>query len=201
MEGPTYIQCPQVFEEEKVNGKIIFLAGGISKCPNWQEDLKLMLFESRLPKLVIFNPRRSHDFDFEKESEFQIKWEFDHLKRSDAVSFWFPKESVCPITLLELGTCLKSPNKTVFVGCHPEYSRKKDLYIQSSLYRPEIKIVEDLVSLSQQIQKWYEKPIENKPPAEMEVESTNYFFFGAALFLGGLLLIGALSTTVEKPPY
>lgn len=200
METPTYIQCPQKFEEEKANGKLIFLAGGISKCPNWQEDFKQMLFESRLPKLVIFNPRRSHDFDFEKESEFQIKWEFDHLKRSDAVSFWFPKESVCPITLLELGTCLKSQNKTVFVGCHPEYSRKTDLYIQTSLYRPEIKIVEDLVSLSQQIQKWYEKPIENKPPAEKEEENQNYYWFGAALFICGLL-IGVLSKTAEPRPF
>ena len=194
MEIPTYIQCPKFLEGDKPNSKFIFLAGGISLCANWQEDLKQMLFESRLKNLVIFNPRRSHDFDFEKESEFQIKWEHDHLKRSDAVSFWFPKESVCPITLLELGTCLKSPNKTVFVGCHPEYKRKKDLYIQASLYRPEIKIVEDLVSLSEQIQKWAEKPLEIKAVVE---ENTTYVWFGVFLFVSGFL-IGALSNSAER---
>jgi hypothetical protein len=66
------------------------------------------------------------------QSVVQIKWEFDHLKESDIIMFWFPKETVCPVTLFELGKWAMS-DTDVIVGCHPEYIRKFDVECQLSL--------------------------------------------------------------------
>ena len=54
-----YIQAPN----NKVvdYGIKIFLAGGISQCPNWQEEIvKKLINDNRLKKdvkIIIFNPR------------------------------------------------------------------------------------------------------------------------------------------------
>jgi hypothetical protein len=69
------------------------------------------------------------------------------------VSFWFPKETLCPITLYELGKQSAS-NKPIFVGVHPEYARRRDVEIQTQLIRPEVKIVYSLEDLAQEIKIW-----------------------------------------------
>lgn len=143
-----YIECPEIYEG---NERSLFLAGGISNCPNWQEDLVRRLNNT---DLVLLNPRRKK-FDLKKDNleEEQIGWEYDHLKIASAVSFWFPKETPCPITLYELGK--QSANKKpIFIGIHPEYSRINDVKIQTSLERPEVKIVYSLEDLAQQIRDW-----------------------------------------------
>jgi hypothetical protein len=65
--------------------------------------------------LTLINPRRL-DFDVENpDMEYeQIVWEHQNLEASDMISFWFPKETLCPITLFELGKYLKS-NKKLFI--------------------------------------------------------------------------------------
>lgn len=121
----------------------IFLAGGITNCPNWQEDAINMInsakFNPRITpdKYVILNPRRTsfcaNDF------ETQVRWEFKALSKSTHVLFWFPKETLCPITLLELGKELSregSYRRNVYnmhVGCHPDYERKFDVELQCLL--------------------------------------------------------------------
>lgn len=155
MESPIYVQCPNKLEViPSSDSKSIFFAGGISNCPFWQDELKSKVFAFDLKDLIIYNPRRSEEFDFKNESYFQINWEFKNLKLSNAVSFWFPKESICPISLLELGTCLNDKTKTVFIGCHPEYPRIVDVKIQTSFYRPDVKIVEKLDDLANEIKVW-----------------------------------------------
>jgi len=143
-----YIQCPEIYKGKE---KSLFLAGGISNCPLWQQDLVALL---RKTDLVLINPRRKENlvYDLELEKE-QIGWEFSHLKKSSAISFWFPKETVCPITLYELGKEVHS-KKPLFIGVHPEYSRKRDIEIQLKLVRPEIKIVYSLEDLAEQIKEW-----------------------------------------------
>jgi len=143
-----YIQCPEIYQGKE---KSLFLAGGISNCPVWQKKLIELLKET---SLVLFNPRRKENliYDLELEKE-QIGWEFSNLKKSSAVSFWFPKETVCPITLYELGKEVHS-KKPIFVGVHPEYPRKRDIEIQLKLVRPEIKIVYSLEDLAEQIKEW-----------------------------------------------
>jgi len=77
---------------------------------------------------VIFNPRRaSFDVSDPSQTEVQIMWEFRYLRKANAILFWFPKETLCPITLYELGqwSVLSQQTRTaLFVGTHPEYQRK-----------------------------------------------------------------------------
>jgi len=142
------IECPAVLEG---NEKSLFIAGGISGCDNWQEEFINSLKDT---DLTILNPRRNSfkadNLDIEEE---QISWEFNHLKKVSAVSFWFPKETLCPITLYELGK-QSVLSKPLFIGVHPEYKRKRDIEIQTRLIRPEIKIVYSLSDLVQQVRNW-----------------------------------------------
>jgi len=97
-----YIECPTNFEpNSKTNA--IFLGGGISGCPDWQSVAREKLHQ-KCPNLVLINPRRS-SFDITDKTiaKEQIKWEFECLRKVNAILFWFPKETVCPITLYELG--------------------------------------------------------------------------------------------------
>lgn len=143
-----YVECPEVYEGKE---KSLFLAGGISNCRNWQKEFVELLKKTNL---VLLNPRRKF-FDVNQkdiETE-QIKWEFKHLEKASAISFWFSSETLCPITLYELGkqTVL---NKPIFIGIDPKYSRIKDVEIQTSLIRPDVKIVYSLKELAEQIKKW-----------------------------------------------
>jgi hypothetical protein len=145
----------------------VFLAGGITGCPNWQTLLLGMLsYKPEADKLCLFNPRRK-DFpigDPNAASE-QIRWEHLYLRLANAVSFWFPKESICPIVLYELGTWSSKMDtesftlsgvprvtqKPIVVGMDREYPRRQDVEIQTSLVRPEVEIVYSLEALAEQI--------------------------------------------------
>ena len=143
-----YIECPEIYKE---NNPSLFLAGGISGCQIWQSDLVRMLEDT---DIVLLNPRRKHfPTDDTKINEKQINWEFEHLRKASAVSFWFPNETQCPITLYELGAWSMS-SKKMFIGIDPKYSRKEDVEIQTYLIRPEIKIVYSLPDLAEQIKLW-----------------------------------------------
>lgn len=129
----------------------LFAAGGISNCPDWQKDLRTMLDNKNVSDDVIFiNPRRYNYIDSEHEAHIQIEWEEKYLMQSDIISFWFPKETLCPITLFELGK-MAMTRKRIIVGCHPEYKRKLDVKKQLSLIDDSYKVVESLEELSEQI--------------------------------------------------
>ncbi len=135
-------------------GKSVFLAGGIgvgAVVPDWQSDLVERLADT---DLTLLNPRRNdypaHDPNALRE---QIAWEHHHLKSARAVSFWFVRETLCPITLYELGAWANwrdaSGNpKPILVGAHPEYMRRADLFIQLELARPEVEIVGSVEELA-----------------------------------------------------
>jgi Nucleoside 2-deoxyribosyltransferase like len=80
-----YIECP---EEYTGNDLSLFLAGGITGCPDWQKEILNLLQDT---PLVIINPRRA-DFDVNNPSmeQEQIHWEHRHLERAKMISFWFP---------------------------------------------------------------------------------------------------------------
>lgn len=146
----NYIEAPEPLPA-KMEQKSLFVAGGISGTQNWQD-----YFIDKLKDLDMFviNPRRK-DFDLGK-SEIglqQIKWEYNALLKADAISFWFPPETLCPITLFELGTLMKGDTK-IFVGYHPGYERAFDVEIQVSLYRPDVQIVSSLDCLAEQVREW-----------------------------------------------
>ena len=79
----------------------VFLAGGITACSGWQQEIVAHLHD--LP-VVILNPRRANfPIDDPTAAPQQIEWEHRHLRKADAIAFWFPCETLCPITLYELG--------------------------------------------------------------------------------------------------
>ena len=101
----------------------VFLAGGITNCPDWQGEVADRL--GGLP-ITIFNPRRDvFPTDPRKEEE-QVAWEFERLRSAGLVTFWFDKGSLDPITLFEFGSALERPVPLV-VGIDPGYARKLDL--------------------------------------------------------------------------
>lgn len=143
-----HVECPQTYEGNEIS---LFLAGGISNCPNWQLDLVKLLEGTNI---TVINPRRKYfPTDNPNIEEEQIAWEFEHLKMASAASFWFPKETLCPITLYELGK-QSVLDKPIFIGAHPDYARIRDIQIQTRLTRPEITITYSLPDLAGQIKNW-----------------------------------------------
>ena len=144
----NYIEAPKAYCG---NEKSLFLAGGISNCPDWQTLIIAHLWKE---EITLFNPRRvKFPMDDRDAAPEQIQWEFKNLRKADAILFWFPKETLCPIVLYELGAHSMSP-KSLFVGVHPEYERKLDVEVQLKLVRPEIEIVYDLNTLGQKVKEW-----------------------------------------------
>lgn len=126
----------------------LFLAGGITDCPDWQQALVQMLRDT---DLILLNPRRANfPMADPTAASQQIDWEHKHLRLADAISFWFCAEAMQPITLYELGAWSMT-DKPLFVGVHPDYSRRQDVEIQTKLARPDVKIVYALSDLAGQI--------------------------------------------------
>jgi hypothetical protein len=131
----------------------LFLAGGITNCPDWQMEMVGRLADT---DLTILNPRRANfPMDDPNASEEQIKWEHKHMNRVDAILFWFPPETNCPITLYELGMWNPRPKK-IFVGCDPCYSRIVDVRVQTTLERPSLKVAVSLEELEYAVKRWTE---------------------------------------------
>lgn len=140
-----YFEAPQVIHTTKPS---VFLAGGISNCPDWQAEAvrafaNLNGVAGRPLGIAVFNPRRQTGFPMpwtREQSEIQIRWEFDAIAAADVVMFWFPAgESVQPIALFELGSHLHS-GKRICVGRDPGYSRADDIDVQVSLVNPELTV-------------------------------------------------------------
>jgi hypothetical protein len=131
----------------------IFLGGGTAG-PDWQREVAERLDD---PLRHILNPRREIWPSDPAEGRRQIRWEHEALQLADVVLFWFPRETMCPITLFELGrwswTC-----KPLTVGAHPGYARLMDVVVQMDLARPGFRVhrsinelVEEADSLARQI--------------------------------------------------
>ena len=161
-----YCEAPLPVPSEAYLRPSVFLAGGISGCVNWQMEMRRLLADA---DLTLLNPRRvNFPMDDPDAAEAQILWEHQQLFAATAISFWFPPETLCPITLFELGAWshwqgLKFHAETqkrqfyrkpVFVGAHPDYQRRQDIEIQMKLQRPEIQIVSLLEELALQIAQW-----------------------------------------------
>ncbi len=137
----------------------VFLAGGISGCFDWQTILteKLMNYYSQKDfkkNLQFFNPRRENfDINNPHDSEIQINWEFNRLKISNFIPFWFTSGSLNPITLYELGMWSNSRRKKTIIGIDEEYLRKFDVILQTKLARDDVKICENFEDFFNEITK------------------------------------------------
>jgi hypothetical protein len=141
-------EAPQQYNGSSLS---LFLAGGITGCPDWQQEMIRALAHTRL---VLFNPRRANfPMGDPGAAQEQIAWEHTLLRRATAISFWFPCETLNPITLYELGAWSMT-NKPLFVGVHPDYQRKQDVIIQTKLARPDVAVVESFEELARHIYDW-----------------------------------------------
>lgn len=141
-----YTEAPSKLRNDDFNK--LFLAGGITNCPDWQQVMRKLL---EATDLELLNPRRA-DFPIGDPNAAlqQITWEYDALRSADAILFWFPKETLCPIVLYELGAW-SMMDKPIFVGVHPDYQRRQYVEIQTGLVQPTVKIAYTLVELADQI--------------------------------------------------
>lgn len=150
-----YIKAPEYdLEIATLNPRdCIFLAGSISNAQNWQEEILDLGYNKLTDLYHVFNPRRD-DFDVSDKTmeKAQITWEHHCInKRCDNILFWFSHETMAPITLFEYGKVLKTHNHSkIFVGVHPNYPRKNDVYIQTELENPHLarRIVSNLKMLA-----------------------------------------------------
>lgn len=134
----------------------LFLAGGISNCPDWQAEIIKDL--KNIKNLSIYNPRRK-DFPMDNvnAAESQITWEYNKLKESDIILFWFSKGSLNPIVLYELGKWGNSSHTCIIIGLDPEYERSQDVYYQTKLARINTPIVYSLKNSVKEIKKLIKK--------------------------------------------
>lgn len=140
----------EVYNVDKVNGYKVFLAGGITNCPDWQAILIDMIKDYK--DIVVYNPRRKNfPIGDPNAAEQQITWEYEHLKTADVIIFWFSRGSLNPIVLYELGRWGNSTDKSVIVGIDPMYERQQDVIIQTKLSRPEIPIVNSLEDVAEKL--------------------------------------------------
>jgi hypothetical protein len=142
-----YIESPTTYQYQ-FQYSSLYLAGGITGCPDWQQEIVHLLAKTNL---VLLNPRRKQfPIDDPTTAESQIRWEYNHLRVADEILFWFPYETLCPIALYELGAWSMT-DVPMYVGVHPDYQRRLDIELQTKLTRPDIKIVYSLYELAKQV--------------------------------------------------
>lgn len=138
LESPAKLGTYAFTEVHQKNRRALFLAGGITWCPNWQEEAIRHLVET---SLVIFNPRRAGvSWVKEELGRSQMEWEHWALNWVNDILFWFPKPeksfTVQPISFFELGGALereKLGKVRLFIGVEDGFSRKEDVLIQCEL--------------------------------------------------------------------
>jgi len=111
----------------------VFLAGGITNCPMWQDTIIHLLQDA---PGILLNPRRKNfPIDDPHAAKKQITWEVNALHKANFFSMWFSKSSSDqPICMYELGRHVAlRPASQLIVGVEPGYKREQDVFIQLSL--------------------------------------------------------------------
>ena len=125
----------------------VFLAGGITNCPNWQ--IKAIDKLKKIDHGVLFNPRRDnfpiHDPNAARE---QITWEFNALMNCSIFTMWFSAgTSDQPIGMYELGRYLARYQLgriyKIVIGCENGYKREQDVLLQVGLVDSNLHVFRD----------------------------------------------------------
>lgn len=129
----------------------VFLAGGITGCPDWQSDVIRYLLDSKHVQhrsVALMNPRRqSFPIEDPTAAEKQIAWEFHMLEKADIIFFWFAAEGIQPIVMYEYGRWLALGKKLV-VGVEPGFWRERDVYIQTRLASGGAQIIHSILRVA-----------------------------------------------------
>ena len=113
--------------------KSIFLAGTTNKVDptDWRENLSTSLAD--VP-VTIYNPYRTdwdsswrEDINFAPYRE-QVEWELDMQIKADIVIIYFHPATQAPVSLLELGVCMRAPEKAIVV-CPEGYWKRGNVQI------------------------------------------------------------------------
>lgn len=126
----------------------VFLAGGITDCPDWQGEATADLAHL---DVAVINPRRDnfpiHD---PSAAEEQIRWEFYALSAASVILFWFPDSgsTTQPIALYELGRYPALARRFV-IGRDLRYVRRQDVDIQVGLAFRKMRIYETLTETTE----------------------------------------------------
>lgn len=135
-------------EEFKINSKLednksVFLGGTIDNGDslNWQDKTITELINLGISNINIYNPRREHwlSKDQHQENEYQIKWEQEHLDKSDLIVIVLLDDSKSPISLLEMG--LYAESKKLIVFCTPNFYRWDNVRLTCEKYH--IPLIQD----------------------------------------------------------
>lgn len=141
-----------------VDERSCFLAGGITDCPDWQAEVVSLLEAKGVKDVVLLNPRRANfDVSDPTASQKQIQWEHHALRDAGCILFWFPKETLCPIVLYELGAHSVLSDKPIFIGVDPGYERVEDVVIQTGLVRRNVRVVDSLEALTDQVSNHFKR--------------------------------------------
>jgi len=113
----------------------VFLAGGITDCPWWQDEVIEKLKDT---DAFIYNPRRKNfPIDDPNAAKEQITWEFKALESCDIFTMWFcAGKSDQPICMYELGrnvALMEYSPENIVIGIEPGYRREQDVRIQVGL--------------------------------------------------------------------
>ena len=173
------INAPESYNME--DGEIsVFLAGGITNCPDWQSEIISRLNHPMYNEsLVVFNPRRENfPIHIPSAADEQIKWEFNQLSRMDIFSMYFcESDSDQPICMYELGRYISEMQKRfpvdwkdrIIISVEGGYKRINDVIVQSRLAcgkifintgQPQVEVLRDLhikqiIKAYRHIRGWY----------------------------------------------
>lgn len=89
---------------------------------------------------ILLNPRLPDYQDSMENARRQIEWKYAHLTAADAVLFWFPKETLCPVALLDPGR-RSGAARPIFIDIDPDCARRMDVEVQVGLATPHVRPV------------------------------------------------------------
>lgn len=123
--------------ETQQHPRSVFLAGSTSPVPgeDWRATLTSALED--VP-ITIYNPLRSDwDSSWREDVSFapfkeQVEWELEKQDQSDIVVVFFHPTSKAPISLLELGLCVRSGK--AIVACPEGYWKRGNVQLVCQRY-------------------------------------------------------------------
>lgn len=144
------VQSPEQYEKINESEFALFLAGSVSYP--WREELAQMIDSDYVVLLIPIN-----DHAHLNNKDFRISWEHEHMKKADALLFWFPKgeannsRTFSMTSLFELGRAIESMDQPLIVGIDPEYPLREELLLQLKLLRPDIKVYGSLEDIAKSL--------------------------------------------------
>jgi hypothetical protein len=139
------IHSTAILEENKS----LFLAGTIEmgNSRDWQAEVIDFIKRSNIESLNIFNPRRVVFDQNDKEEIYnQITWELDNIAQSDFIFMNLCKDTVSPISLLEIGlilSLLKTSDLTFIIHVEHGYLRDQNVAVTLNhwaFHNPKVKV-------------------------------------------------------------